>query len=165
MSVLTAYTQHGHEGLEDVQERLESAAHDQPEGKFSKKQAIYLPQAPFPPTVWRTSCARCRFWEAGEPGNPGQCHIVGREEDRFGGDDIHYRGWCAYWMPPNGEPAFAWMKERLRPSGKISVRGEYDPDLTEKKRRRQDQERKQIMTEPDARRAAIHGEEGDTDDE
>lgn len=161
--VLKTYVQHDHDGLVDIQNRLESKAHEQPGGKFSKKQALYLPQAPIPPTVWRTACGRCRFWEEGEPGEPGQCHIVGREDDSFGGEDIHYRGWCAYWMPPEDEPAFAWVKERLRPSGKTSVRGEYDPELTKKERQRTDEE--SVLTEPDARQAAIHGEERDDDGE
>lgn len=160
-TVLTTYLRRGHAGLADIQEQLEADAHDQPNGKFSKKQAVYLPQAPVPPTIWRTSCGRCRFWEQGEPGEPGRCHIVGREDDSFGGEAIHYRGWCAYWMPPDGEPAFAWLRERFRPSGKTSVRGEYDPELTERERRREDRE--MIPTEPDARREAIR-EEGKTDD-
>lgn len=161
--VLKTYFQHGHEGLADIQNRLESEAHEQPGGKFSKKQVMYLPQGPIPPTVWRTSCGRCRFWEEGGPGEPGRCHIVGREDDSFGGEDIHYRGWCAFWMPPEGEPAFAWINQRLRPDGKTSVRGEYNPELTEKERRRTAQA--EGPTEPDVRRAAIQGEERDVDGE
>lgn len=123
--------------LDDVAERLEAAAHAQPGGKFGKEEAVYLPQAPFPPTLWRTSCGRCRFWEEGEPGEPATCHIVGRTGDRFGGEAIHYRGWCAYWMPPAGEPAFSWVSERLDPTGKESVRGKYDPQVaTDETRRR-----------------------------
>lgn len=150
---MSTYLRRGEPGLAAVEERLESAAHDQPDGKFGKRRARYLPQAPLPPTVWRTSCGRCRFWEAGEPGEAGRCHIVGREGDRFGGEAIHYRGWCAFWMPPRGEPPFAWVRERLRPSGRTSVRGVYDPGVTERKRRRTARDR--TPTEPSARRAAI----------
>lgn len=149
-SVLTAYRRRGAKGLDDVADRLEAAAQEQPDGKFSKARALYLPQAPLPPTLWRTSCGRCRFWHEGGPGEAGRCHIVGREGDPFGGERIHYRGWCALWMPPAGEPAFAWMAERLRPDGRSSVRGAYDPETTEKERRRR--ERAPAPTEPDARR-------------
>jgi hypothetical protein len=155
-TVLAAYLRDGEEGLAEVADRLEEAAHDRPNRKFSKRRALYLPQAPVPPTVWRTSCGRCRFWEAGAPGEPGECHVVGREDDPFGGEAIHYRGWCAFWMPPKGEPAFAWIRERLRPSGKTTVRGKYDPELTERERRRE--ERAALPTEPDARRAAVCGD-------
>ena len=160
-SVLLEYFRNGEEGLSTVEDQVESAAHEQPNGKFSKKEAIYLPQTPFPPTLWRMSCGRCRFWEEGEPTEPGYCHIVGREDDSFGGEAIHYRGWCAYWMPPEGEPAFAWLKERFRPDGKSTVRGVYDPEMAEKERRRT--ERASTITELDARRNAIRGEEGETD--
>lgn len=160
--VLTAYYRDGEDGLSAVAEQLESEAHRRPNRKFSKEFARYLPQTPLPPMLWRMSCGRCRFWEEGEIGEPGRCHIVGRENDRFGGEAIHYRGWCAYWMPPEGEPAFAWIKERVRPDGKSSVRGKYDPALTERERRRE--EETNVSTEPDARRKAILGEERDTDD-
>lgn len=159
--VFTAYFRDGKEGLSAVASQLEVDAHEQPTEKFSKKHARYLPQTPLPPTLWRMSCGRCRFWEEGEVGEPGRCHIVGREDDPFGGDAIHYRGWCALWMPPEGEPAFAWVKERVRPDGKSSVRGEYDPELTEKERRRKDH--RTVFTEPDARRKAIRGEEEEAD--
>lgn len=162
-TVLSTYLRRGEEGLSGVEDRLESTAHEQPNGKFSKKRARYLPQAPIPPTLWRTSCGRCRFWEEGEPGEPGRCHIVGREDDPYGGEAIHYRGWCAFWMPPAGEPPFAWIKERFRPDGKSSVRGEYDHEMTEKERQRK--ERARVYTEPDARRKAIRGEERKNDGE
>lgn len=156
--VLRSYLLRGEAGLADLEERVESTAHDRPNRKFSKDEAIYLPQSPFPPTMWRTSCGRCRFWEEGEPGEPGKCHIVGREGDPFGGEAIHYRGWCAYWMPPAGEPPFAWVRERLRPDGRSSVRGVYDPELTERERRRKQRDREK--TSPDAPRAAVTGGDG-----
>lgn len=165
-TVLRAYLRRGEAGLAEVAERLESTAHDLPDGKFDKDRALYLPQAPIPPTIWRTSCGRCRFWEEGGPGEPGRCHIVGREGDPFGGEAIHYRGWCAFWMPPAGEPPFAWIGERLHPDGKSAVRGVYDPVVTERGRRRERRDR--ADTEPDGRRAAIHGdadgESGDQND-
>lgn len=160
-SVLAAYRRRGAGGLDDIADRLESAAHEQPGGKFSKSRALYLPQAPLPPTLWRTSCGRCRFWESGEPGEAGRCHIVGREGDPFGGERIHYRGWCAFWMPPAGEPALAWVAERLRPDGRSSVRGAYDPETTAKERRRR--ERTPAPTEPDAHPEAIRRAAGERD--
>lgn len=161
--VILAYLRQGERGLAEIEEEVEGAAHGQPGGKFGKKQAAYSPQAPFPPTLWRTSCGRCRFWEEGEPGEPGHCHIVGRDGDPFGGESIHYRGWCGFWMPPKGEPPFAWVTERLRPDGKSSIRGEYDPEMTMKERQRK--VRAKELTEPNARREAIRGEEGETDGE
>lgn len=163
LSVLVAYLQHGEEGLSRVADQLEAEAHERPNRKFGKKQALYLPQAPVPPTLWRTSCGRCRFWEEGEPGKPGRCHIVGREDDPFGGEAIHYRGWCAFWMPPEGEPALAWVEERLRPDGKSSVRGVYDPEMTSKERQRE--ERASAATGPDARGSAIRGGKRENDGE
>lgn len=160
--LIRAYLQQGEEGLAEIEEQIESEAHERPNGKFSKKRALYLPQAPFLPTIWRTSCGRCRFWEEGEPGESGHCHIVGREDDPFGGEAIHYRGWCGFWMPPEGEPAFAWINERLRPDGTSSVRGEFDPEMTAKGRRRA--VRASIPTEPDARQDAIRSEMEETDD-
>lgn len=162
-TVVGRYLQRGEAGLAELEEQLESEAHEQLSGKFSKKQAAYVPQTPLPPTLWRTSCGRCRFWEEGEPGEPASCYIVGREEDSYGGEAIHYRGVCGFWMPPRGEPPFAWVKQRLRPDGKTSVRGEYDPELTAKERQRKPQTK--TPTEPDARREAIHGEEGPNDGE
>lgn len=156
--VVRAYLRDGEAGLAAVADRLESAARDQPDGKFGKARALYLPQAPVPPTLWRTSCGRCRFWEAGAPGDPGRCHIVGRADDRFGGEAIHYRGVCALWMPPEGEPPFAWVTQRLRPDGRTTVRGKYDVELTEKRRER---EARAIITEPDARREAIRRRKDD----
>lgn len=159
--LILAYARRGEDGLSEIEDRVEGEAHDRPNGKFGKKEAVYSPQSPLPPTLWKMNCGRCRFWEEGEPGEPGQCHIVGRDDDSFGGEAIHYRGWCAYWMPPEGEPPFAWFRERFRPEGKSSVRGKYDTAMTEKERRRQP--RTETSTEPDARRKAVRGE-GDDDD-
>lgn len=136
-SLVWAYVRDGETGLSELADEVEAQAHERPAGKFGKREARYLPQAPFPPTLWRTSCGRCRFWEEGEPGEPGTCHVVGREGDPYGGEAIHHRGWCALWMPPPGEPAFAWVRERLRPEGRESVRGEYDPEAARKERQRQ----------------------------
>lgn len=153
--IVSAYIHSGETGLAELADEIEEEAHDRPGEKFGKTEAVYLPQAPIPPTLWRTSCGRCRFWEEGAPGEPGQCHIVGREGDPYGGEAIHYRGWCAFWTPPKGEPPFAWIKERLRPDGKSSIRGVYDPELTRKEHRRQS--RGSGSTEPAARRDAIRG--------
>jgi len=155
-AVLGTYARGGEDSLDDVADRIEAAAHDRPGGKFGKAEALYLPQAPFPPTLWRTSCGRCRFYEEGAPGEPGQCHVVGREGDRAGGEAIHYRGWCTYWMPPAGEPALAWLRQRLAPDGRTEVRGEYDPTPTA--REAHQSEPGWVRTEPEARKDADDGE-------
>lgn len=165
-AVVWRYLRDGEAGLSDVEAAVEAAAHERPGGKFSKGEARYLPQAPLPPTLWRTSCGRCRFWEAGGPGEPGRCHIVGREDDPAG-EAVHYRGWCAYWMPPAGEPAFAWIRQRLQPDGRSSVRGQFDPEQTRKRRQRQgDRERHgpARTTEPAARSEAVRAEAEDDAD-
>jgi len=157
-TVVRTYLREGEDGLAGIEERLEREASERPGGKFSKREALYLPQAPVPPALWRSSCGRCRFWEEGEPGQPGRCRIVGRAGDPFGAEAIHYRGWCGLWMPSEGEPAFAWIRERLDPSGASSVRGQYDPEETATARRREAR-----STEPDARREAIR--DGSDDEE
>ena len=123
--MLMAYLKNGEEGLSKVAEDIHDHAHDQPGEKFGKKEAMYLPQSPFPPNMWVNTCGRCRFWEEGAPGEGGKCHVVGRKGDRFGGEHIHPRGWCKLWLPPEGEPAFAWLSEQLDPTGADLVRGEY----------------------------------------
>lgn len=123
--VLLAYLKRGEDGLADLGEEIHARAHDQPSEKFGKKEALYLPQTPFPPNLWVNSCGRCRFWEEGAPGEAGRCHVVGRRGDRFGGERIHPRGWCKLWLPPEGEPAFAWLFDQLDPTGADLARGEY----------------------------------------
>lgn len=130
--VLLTYLREGDDGLSRIAEQLHQEAHDQPEGKFSKRPALYLPQSPFPPFLWRTECERCRFWHEGGPGEAGRCHIVGREDDPFGGERIHPRGICGFYLPPEGEPAFGWINERLNPSGASTVRGEYRRTLDDR---------------------------------
>lgn len=129
VDVLAAYLRRGEAGVADVADRLHERAHDRPGERFGKREARYLPQSPLPPVLWPYRCGRCRFWEEGEPGEPGHCHVVGRAGDPYGGEAIHARGWCGLWTPPAGEPAFAWLRERLRPDGASSVRGEYRPRL------------------------------------
>lgn len=133
---MRAYLTGGEAGLARVADDLHDRAHRQPGGKFGKRETAYLPQSPLPPAMWRYSCQRCRFYREGAPGEPARCHVVGREGEPFGGERIHPEGWCGLWTPPEGEPAFAWFRERLRPDGKSSVRGEYDPALTQKERLR-----------------------------
>lgn len=93
---------------------------------------MYLPQSPVPPLLWRNECGRCRFWQEGGPGEAGRCHLVGRPGDPFGGERIHPRGWCGFYLPPEGEPAFAWLGERLDPTGASTVRGEYRETLADR---------------------------------
>lgn len=146
--VLRAYLSDGEAGLARVADDLHRRAHDRPGGAFGKREAAYLPVSPFPPVMWRYSCERCRFYHEGGPGEPATCHVVGRDGDSFGGEAIHPEGWCGLWTPPAGEPAFAWLRERLHPDGRSSVRGEYDPAVTRKGRRRQEAEPVEIRMEP-----------------
>ncbi|WP_435178005.1 high-potential iron-sulfur protein [Halorussus sp. AFM4] len=126
-SVLLAYLKDGEDGLSNVAEGIHQRAHDRPGEKFGKAEATYLPQSPVPPTMWKECCGRCRFWREGSPGEAGKCHVVGRKGDRFGGEHVHPSGWCKLWMPPKGEPAFAWLFEQLDPTGADLTRGEYRP--------------------------------------
>ncbi|WP_433630636.1 high-potential iron-sulfur protein [Halomicrococcus sp. NG-SE-24] len=125
--VLLAYLRDGEDGLAEIAEEIHHRAHDRHGEKFGKEEAGYLPQSPFPPTMWVNTCGRCRFWEEGAPGKAGKCHVVGRKEDRFGGEHIHPRGWCKLWLPPEGEPAFAWAFEQFDPTGADLDRGEFRP--------------------------------------
>lgn len=119
------YLRDGEDGVSEVAEDLLWAASRRPGGKFGKTRAAYLPISPFPPALWRPNCGRCRFWVGGEPGTPGRCRLVGRPDDRFGGEAIHPDGVCGFYTPPAGEPPFAWFHDRLDPTGADSVRGQY----------------------------------------
>lgn len=156
--LLRAYLTAGEDGVARVADDLHDRAHRQPGGKFGKREATYLPTTP-PPVLWRYSCERCRFYREGEPGEPATCHVVGRESDPFGGEAIHPEGWCGLWTPPAGEPALAWVRERLRPDGKSSVRGVYDPALARKERRREGRGQPGQRREPVE--IPIDGEEGE----
>lgn len=168
--ILHAYTQNGTDEVNEVADQLHEQAHQQPSHAFSKQQVWYLPQSPFPPFMWRYECERCQFWREGGPGEPGGCHIVGQEGDPFGGKHIHPRGWCGLWTPPKGEPAFAWFRERLKPDGKSSVRGEYDPPLTQKERlqheqQKQNQEQQQNQSKSASSQQASQNSRGDDNED
>lgn len=141
--VFLTYMREGHEGLSRIADELDQLANDQPEEKFSKRQALYLPQTPLPVFLWRNECERCRFWEEGSPDEAGRCHIVGREDDPFGGEHIHPRGICGLFLPPDGEPMFGWLKERLNPTGAATVRGEYRSTLEQQDIESEDETREQ----------------------
>ncbi|MFB6166185.1 MAG: sorbosone dehydrogenase family protein [Haloarculaceae archaeon] len=78
---------------------------------------------------WRHHCGNCRFWVDHAPGKPGQCMIVGTEDDRWGGKAVHEKAGCALYMPPAGEQAFDWLTEQLDPTGADLVRGEFHGEL------------------------------------
>jgi len=126
--MLRAYWRHGEDGLERIAAGLRAEAAEQPGGKFSKKQAAYVPIVPLPPFDWRHECGHCRFWVDQGPGKPGECMIVGREDDYLGGSAIHEKAGCALFVPPAGERPFAWIGEQLHPTGADIVRGEFHPD-------------------------------------
>ncbi|PSP76107.1 glucose dehydrogenase [Halobacteriales archaeon QS_1_68_20] len=123
--MLAAYLRRGEDGLSEIEEDLRSRAAAQPEGKFTKRQAAYVPFVPLPPLEWRHKCGHCRFWVDEGPGEAGQCMIVGTEDDGWGGESIHEEAGCALFMPPAGEPAFEWLREQRDPTGADLVRGEY----------------------------------------
>lgn len=157
LNVLASYLRGGEASLARIADRLHRTADRRPGGKFDKSEAVYLPQSPFPPLLWRPECERCRFYEDGEPGEPATCHLVGRPDDRWGGEAIHPRGWCAYYLPPAGEPAFTWLRERLRPSGAASVRGQYRPPFVQRGIRSESRERERSIPVTERGRGAGGG--------
>lgn len=136
------YLVDGERGLSRLERRLRRRAESQPGGKFSKEAVSYLPFRPFPLVLWDNVCGRCRFWHEGGPGEPGGCHIVGREGDGGGGEAIHPRGWCGLYTPPKREPSFAWIRDRISPSGDTDVRGKYEPETTRKRKARRAEQRR-----------------------
>lgn len=130
--MLYKYLLYGETGLSEIETELRRKAQAESGGKFSKADVSYLPLPPFPLLLWDNRCKRCRFYHEGEPGKPAQCHIVGHEGEKYGGEAIHPQGWCGVYTPPKGEPAFAWIRERFDPSGATDVRGEYNPPITQK---------------------------------
>lgn len=130
--MLYKYLLHGEKGLSELETELRRKAQAEPRGKFSKADVSYLPLRPFPLLLWDNRCKRCRFYHEGEPGKPAQCHIVGHEGEKYGGEAIHPQGWCGLYTPPKGEPAFEWIRERFKPSGATDIRGEYNSPITQK---------------------------------
>jgi glucose/arabinose dehydrogenase len=125
--MLWRYWTRGEDGLKALEEELRSKAAARPEGKFGKREAAYVPFVPLPSADFRHECGRCRFWVDHGPGKAGECMIVGREGDPWGGDAIHEKAGCALFMPPAGESAFAWLREQVTPTGADLVRGEFHP--------------------------------------
>jgi glucose/arabinose dehydrogenase len=126
-TVLWRYLTRGEDGLADLEAELREEAAARPGGKFGKREAGYVPFVPIPPVEFRHECGHCRFWVDHGPGKPGECMIVGREGDPWGGKAIHEKAGCALFVPPAGERAFAWLREQLDPTGADLVRGEYHP--------------------------------------
>jgi glucose/arabinose dehydrogenase len=133
--MLAAYARRGEDGLSELEEKLRTKAARQPRGKFSKGQALYTPFVPLPPLDWRHKCGHCRFWVDHGPGKAGECMIVGREGDRWGGKSIHEDAGCALFVPPAGESAFEWFAEQRDPTGADLVRGEFHPGMRESRER------------------------------
>lgn len=155
--VLKAYLSRGEEGLENIEEALRAKAAAEPTGKFSKGQALYVPFVPLPPLEWRHKCGHCRFWVDHGPGKPGECMIVGREGDRWGGEKIHEKAGCGLFMPPAGEPMFAWISEQLDPTGADLARGEYHPSSRERQHNRPDEE---TQSDREIQRHQLEGDVG-----
>ncbi len=123
--VLWTYWRSGEDGLSEIEEELRTRAARQREGKFSKRDVAYTPFVPLPPLEYRHECGHCRFWVDSAPGKPGECMIVGRKDDPWGGTAIHEKAGCALFTPPAGESPFDWVDEQRRPTGADLVRGEY----------------------------------------
>lgn len=123
--VLAEYVTTGEDGLAELEEDLRVEAAKQPEGKFSKTDALYTPFVPIPPLGWRHKCEYCRFYVDSAPGEPAECMLVGREDDPWGGKAIHEKGGCSLFTPAAGEPPFSWIAEQLNPTGADLVPGEY----------------------------------------
>ena len=123
--MLQAYLGRGEDGLAELEEELRTRASARPGGKFGKREAAYVPFVPLPPLEWRHRCGSCRFWVDEGPEKPGECMIVGRTGDPFGGKAIHEEAGCALFIPPAGESAFAWLREQFDPTGADLVRGEF----------------------------------------
>lgn len=151
LRMLKAYRSRGEDGLEALEDALRAKAAAQPTGKFSKRQALYVPFVPLPPLDWRHKCGHCRFWVDHGPGKPGECMIVGREGNWWGGEKIHEKAGCALFTPPAGEPMFAWISEQMDPTGADLARGEYHR-LPPEQRRNQtdgdDQPSEQVQRHP-----------------
>lgn len=103
----------GEEGQAKIEYEIRARADDEASGKFSKADAWYVPFG-FPPVFWEYRCETCRFYQP-EGEESGECEIVGRDYDAFGGEKIHPRAWCALWMPEEDDDWFEWLLNRLDP--------------------------------------------------
>lgn len=113
-ATVAGYTAGGETTLDQIEGAIRSRATATERGKFSKYDSYYFPQSPAPPAAWEYVCETCRFYhEPDTAGDDPKCGVVGHEEDAFGGENIHPRGWCAYWMPKDGQGYLEWITDRL----------------------------------------------------
>jgi len=106
---IAGYAIDGDEGIEDLARGVKTRAMEEP---YSKFDAAYVPQTPYPPGLWDYKCATCRFYQ---PNGDGQskCSVVGEEDDPFGGAAVHPEAWCGLWLPMDGQGWFDWVTDRL----------------------------------------------------
>ena len=74
--------------------------HVSEQGKFAKRQVVYVPVSP-PPFFWDYKCRKCRFWQ-----QPDSCSVVD--------GTVSPGGFCVIWLPPDDKPAFSWIRELAR---------------------------------------------------
>lgn len=72
-------------------------------GKLTKFEAGYTPIAP-PPVFWEYNCGGCIAFER----ETSTCKWV-KEEGFPNPGIIHPQGWCAVFMPPDGERPLSWV--------------------------------------------------------
>ena len=106
---VAGYAIDGKEGLDSLENGIRSRARDE---KYTKFEAAYVPQTPYPPALWEYKCATCRFYQPNE-GGKSKCEVVGKEGNKFGGEAIHPEAWCGLWLPEDGQGWFDWVTDRL----------------------------------------------------
>lgn len=114
-ATVLGYALGGEETLSEIEDILRERAERTDYGKVSKYDAFYLPQTPIPYGVWEYKCSTCRFYQEGDPdrGKGAKCEVIGHESDWFGGENVHPDGWCAQWMPYEGQQFGAYITDRL----------------------------------------------------
>lgn len=78
-------------------------AHVDKNGKWTKFEVVYTPVAP-PPVFWEYNCGQCfAFIREGRT-----CRWV-TEQGFPNPGEIHPQGWCAVWMPLDGEKPLSFL--------------------------------------------------------
>lgn len=114
-ALAAGYAVEGGRASENFAEYIEAQADKHPDGKISKQDVFYAPQAPLPFGVWEYKCRTCRFYQPDSEtdGEGPKCEVVGQRNDPFGRDRIHPEAWCTLWLPGSDEPWFNFARNRL----------------------------------------------------
>ena len=83
--------------------RANVQAHVDRNGKFTKFEAFYTPVAP-PPVFWEYNCGQCFAFQR----EPRTCLWVSEKGIPNPGI-IHPQGWCAVWMPLDGDKPLSYI--------------------------------------------------------